>query len=906
MANYKETLNILKTNFEMKANLPLKEPLIQNKWVKDDIYQKVLNQNKSNNSWILHDGPPYANGDIHVGHALNKILKDIHIRYHLLNGFYSPFICGWDTHGLPIEHALLKKGGNKELNLTTSERRDNCEKFAISNVEHQLEQFKKLGLATNFDVKYLTLYPEFQKNQLLLFLSMVDQKLAYQDFKPVYWSWSSHSALAEAEIEYADHPSHSIYITFNVVEAKSCISKNDKLLVWTTTPWTIPSNQAIAVHPDYDYVRVECNNQYYVIGKTRLAKIAELLQWKNYNIVAEFKGRELEGAKYSHPYIENQVSPVILAKYVTDDNGTCLVHNASGFGVEDYNACKAYNIPVYCPIDAYGKFTSEVNDKELEGLFYEQSNDIVISRLEKNKSLLYKEQITHSVAIDWRTKKPIMFRATKQWFVNLEKINKDLLDAIEKVGFVNLQNKKQLIDMINNRKEWCISRQRVWGVPLPIIYDAEQKPITDHDLINNIIEIMYKEGINVWYEKPVEYFLTPKYLSNCQGFTKEKDIMDVWFDSGSSYNVLKTHNLSFPADLYLEGVDQYRGWFNSSLICSVIQNKTAPYKNLISHGFTLDDQGRKMSKSLGNVIDPLKVCSEYGADILRLWVASVDYQIDVKISKNILARISEVYRRIRNSIFKFILSNIADFDYEKHATMEFDEADALIINQLQENLRKIIYCYEKSDFATIVKIINMHAIDLSSWYFDLIKDTLYCDEVNNPHRRSIQTILYWMLKTYMFVLEPIMPHTCEEVYTHANFANKKESILLDRFLTMVPLTCEKPNATYWNYFFKLKDKVYAELEKIRKEGKINKSNQADLQIRFDNAYNFTPETLKRYLNVASVTIIDDKSLHNQFDIKCACTKLVRCERCWNYHLASEINEVNLCKRCANVLAKKRG
>ena len=467
MSDFKSTLNILKTSFEMKANLNKKEPLIQKEWLDKDIYQKLLNKNKDKKPWILHDGPPYANGDIHVGHALNKILKDIIVRYRFLNGYNSQFIPGWDTHGLPIEHALLKKSNIGQSNLTVSEFRDKCKEFAQKNVDHQLEQFKHLGLITDFKEKYLTLDSNFENNQLLLFLDMVKKGLVYRDYKPVFWSWSSHSALAEAEIEYKDDEAYSIYVTFKVEDGNEFVNKNDKLLIWTTTPWTLPSNQAIAVHPEFKYAKLKVDNECFILLEKNIEKIAKILNWKNYEVLKQFAGRDIENVQYKHIWLD-KTSPIILADYVTDNDGTGLVHIASGFGLDDYYAAKKYGIKIYCPIDDSGKFSNEVN------------------------ALMRCDKIVHSIPIDWRTKKPIIYRATKQWFVNISKIQDKLLSAIDDVTFPNETNRHQLISMISNRKEWCISRQRVWGVPIPIIFNDKNEPIMDFELIKHTIDLIHE------------------------------------------------------------------------------------------------------------------------------------------------------------------------------------------------------------------------------------------------------------------------------------------------------------------------------------------------------------------------------------------------------------------------------
>lgn len=898
MVNYKDTLNILRTDFEMKANLNAKEPLFQNEWINNDIYQKILAKNKNNKQWILHDGPPYANGSIHIGHALNKIIKDIIIRYKNMQGFYSPYIPGWDTHGLPIEHALSKEGINKNSNLSISERRDNCKNFAIKQINNQIKQFSRLGLLTNFKEIYKTFDNDYEQRQLNVFLAAVKQNLIFQDLKPVYWSWSSQTALADAEIEYGNTKSASVYVSFNVCEDKEPLFKNDKLVIWTTTPWTIPSNLAICVHPNFKYVRVQVENDYYVVSKNRLKSLVEILGWTNYRIINEFDGNELEHVKYKHPLYERS-SPIILGDYVTDDDGTGLVHNAPGFGADDYLVCKKYGIKPYAPIDNHGKFTKEINDSQLVGIFYDDSNKLITERLKQTNALLKLDFVNHSVALDWRTKKPVIYRATKQWFININKIHDKLMSEINGVNFTNEKNKKHIIDMIKNRSEWCISRQRIWGVPIPIIFDENKKSILDEELITNIINIIKNESSNIWFEKPVEYFLTNKY-KNMNGLSKEIDILDVWFDSGTSWTLLKELKLNYPSNLYFEGNDQYRGWFNSSLINGVIANGQCPYKTLLSHGFVLDEQGRKMSKSIGNVIDPLDICNKYGADILRLIFATCDYQDDVRFSENMIQQVSETYRRIRNTLFKFILANISD--YELIDNPKYSEVDLRILNELQENIDVINKNgYEKYNFALIIKVINNHVIKLSSWYFDVIKDILYCEKKNDVRRRAIQSVLYHILHSYLILLTPILPHTCEEVYKFFNKLNKCESIHLENWINKLNVNVKHIDVEKWKSFDELKDLIYSKLEEIRNSKVINKNTEAIVKITFDNKFNFNEQELKQYLNVAKVIIESKDSKEIKVNVDNA--KLIKCERCWNHYEKQQMHDEHICRRCDGVLSK---
>lgn len=896
----KKSLNMAKTGLEMKANLNTKEPLIQQEWIDKGIYQSIIDKNHvTSKQWILHDGPPYANGDLHVGHAVNKILKDMVVRYKNAKGFYSPFILGWDTHGLPIEHALTKKLGSEYNRLTTAEKREKCYEFALQNVAKQKKQFSKFGLFTDYNRYYITMSKDFETRQLKLFLSMLEKKLVFQALKPVYWSWSSQTALAEAEIEYKDIEADSIFVGLKVFDGISVLEKNDQIIIWTTTPWTIPSNLAVAVNPDFDYARVQVGNNYYVVATKLLEKIAKILNWKDYKIVKEVKGSQLEHVTYVHP-LYNRISQIILASYVSIEDGTGLVHNAPGFGADDYLACKQYKIEPYCPIDKLGRFTAEVKDPELEGIFYETANPLIIERLEKVGALLHKEKIVHSAAIDWRTKKPVIYRATKQWFVNIDSIKDQIVKALDAVKFNSLSNKEHMIEMIRNRAEWCISRQRVWGVPICILYDENEQPLFDLDLNKHIYEILANEGTNVWFEKPADYFATDKYRDRATKFTKCLDTMDVWFDSGSSHTMLPELKLNYPCDLYLEGNDQYRGWFNSSVITSVIINGFSPYKQLISHGMTVDEQGRKMSKSLGNGVDPLQVCEKYGADILRMWVANSNYVTDISISDNILKQIAEMYRRIRNSLFRFCLSNIDDFDYAKDANFNFEAEDLYVLNDLKQNIEKINKAYEVFEFSTVIKTINAHIIELSSWYFDLIKDSLYCDVATDPRRRAIQTVLYTLLNTYLIFLAPIIPHTAYEVHGFFKKADKASNIMLEPWVDSLGFNIEPINQDMWKQIFNIKDVVFNQIEKLRNDKVIAKNNEAEVELTFKNLNEISPLLLKKIFNVADVKI--NNSDTNEIKVEIKKTGYVKCPRCWNYYPADQIHD-DLCPRCHKILIK---
>ena len=686
--DYKDTLLMPKTNFPMRGGLPNKEPKIQEEWDANDIYQKALDKNKDNEHYILHDGPPYANGNLHMGHALNKILKDFITRYKTMQGFYTPYVPGWDTHGLPIEQALTKKGV-KRKELSIAEFRRKCEAFALEQIENQKKDFKRLGVKGDFADPYITLKPEYEAAQIRLFGEMADKGLIYKGKKPVYWSPSSESSLAEAEIEYQDKRSPSIYVAFDVKDSKGIVDEDAKFVIWTTTPWTLPSNVAITVHPDLIYGQYNVNGDKYIIGKDLVANVAEALGWNEdaIELEKEFKGSDLEYIETQHPFVD-RVSLVINGLHVTTDAGTGCVHTAPGHGEDDFVVGQKYNLPVISPVDDKGVFTEEAG--QFEGMFYDKANKEITDLLKENGSLLKLEFMTHSYPHDWRTKKPVIFRATPQWFASIDKVRQDILDAIEDTHFKVDWGRTRIYNMVRDRGEWVISRQRVWGVPLPVFYAENGDIIMTKETVNHVADLFQEHGSNVWFEREAAELLPEGFThpSSPNGvFTKETDIMDVWFDSGSSHRgVLEERpELSYPADLYLEGSDQYRGWFNSSITTSVATRGISPYKMLLSHGFVMDGEGKKMSKSLGNVIVPDQIVKQKGADIARLWVSSVDYLSDVRISDEILKQTSDVYRKIRNTL-RFMLGNLNDYNPSTDAVPESDllEVDKYLLNRLRE------------------------------------------------------------------------------------------------------------------------------------------------------------------------------------------------------------------------------
>lgn len=912
----KKSLLMPKTSFEMRGNLATKEPLLIKKWTEEGVYFK-MNEGKDL-EFMLHDGPPYANGAMHCGHMLNRVLKDFVVRYKNMSGYKTPFIFGWDTHGLPIENMVTKSGVNRKTT-PIYEFREKCKEYAFTQVERQKADIRRLGCLGDYDHPYITLMPEFEAREVECFKEMALKGLIYKGLKPVYWSPSSESALAEAEIEYQDVKAYTIYVSFDVKDGKGIVDNDAKFIIWTTTPWTLPANLAICANPLFTYGLYETNKGKFVFLEDLKDTLAELLGFETCSLIKEFKGKELDGIVCSHPFYDKE-SLVINGDYVTGETGTGLVHIAPGHGMDDFLVCMKYGIKPYCPVDEHGKLTEETGER-LSGLFYEDANLEVLKILTENGHLLKEEDIVHSYPHDWRTHKPVIFRATPQWFCSIEPIREDLINAVHKIKWNPAWGETRMVNMIKDRADWCISRQRAWGVPIPIIYCEDGTPIIDEKVFDHFIKLIRENGSNIWY-KLTEKELLPEGYTNEHSpngeFRKETDIMDVWFDSGSSWNgVLRERGLKYPADLYLEGSDQYRGWFNSSLIVSLATTGEAPYKAVASHGFVVDDKWEKMSKSKGNGLDPLKIINVYGSDVLRLWAALTNYQQDVRISESIIKTISEQYRKIRNT-FRFLLGNLSNGDVvdtfkEEDKQTELETIDKYILARLEEVKNKVIKNMDEYNFINATsEIMKFMSDDLSSFYLDIAKDILYCEEKDSKRRLQIQTVINELTFTLMRLLNPIIPFTMDEV--NKNYPLRtQENVMYYAY----PTETHEYDAETLNDFKVMKalrDKVLSALESARTSGLIGSAQEALILLNIkDEATKkeiakYSNEELQRIFIVSEVKF-DENVTENSSEI--ACIKVekhqgIKCDRCWNYFDESVIHEeegVHLCPRCLKALKK---
>ena len=926
--DYGKTLNLPKTEFPMRANLPQREGEYLEAWEKMDIYNKQLAKNKGKKKFVLHDGPPYANGGIHLGTSLNKILKDFIVKFHSMNGYYTPYVPGWDTHGLPTEQRAIKELGLRRHEVGPIKFREACEGFARKYIDVQRNAFKRLGVRADWSNPYITLKPEFEAEQIKVFGEMAKKKYVYKGLKPVYWCPCCETALAEAEIEYADHNTVSIFVKFKVRDDKGVIfdkvgsRDNVNFVIWTTTTWTLPGNMAICLNKDFEYSAVLANDEYYIIATELIDSVMNAANITEYKKVASFSGKELEGVLCKHPFIDRD-SVVIVGEHVTLDAGTGCVHTAPGHGIEDFLVCQNYDIDILVPVDDKGYMTADA--EEFKGLFYEEANKAILDKLKDTGSLLATQDILHQYPHCWRCKNPIIFRATEQWFVSIDGFKKASLEEVKKVNWIPEWGEDRITSMIRDRGDWCISRQRTWGVPIPIFYckECHTELITDES-IKSVYELFKKEGSNAWYKYDAVDILPKgtKCKCGCSEFDNENDIMDVWFDSGSTHAAVLANNedLEYPADMYLEGNDQYRGWFQSSLLTAVATNGKAPYKTVVTHGYVVDGEGRKMSKSLGNGIDPFDVIKEYGADILRLWVASCDYKADIRISKELLAQISEVYRKIRNTS-RYIIGNIHDFNPDTDCVEYKDllEIDKVMLLKLSQLLEKVNESYKAYEFHIMFHAIhNFCVVDMSNFYLDIIKDRLYTLKQDSKERRCAQTVIYTILDVLVRILTPVLAFTSEEIWKY--MPHKKgddlESVQLNDWPVLPDEYLNKGLEEKWNKIMDIKTDISKALEEARNEKVIGHSLNAEVVVYANDAnYKFIDnikDDMGSICIISKFTLdkienapdgVDSSELVDGIKVLVRQARGEKCERCWMYSetVGQSKEHPTICKRCESNL-----
>ena len=918
--DYSSTLNLPKTDFPMRGNLPTKEPETLKAVFENGLYEKILKKNEGHKHFVLHDGPPYANGEIHAGHALNKILKDTIVRYKAMKGFYAPFVPGYDTHGMPTEKKAIEKLGLDRSKIPVTKFRDTCREFTTNYKDIQTEGFKRLGVLGDWAHPYITYDHATEARQIGVFGDMYKKGYIYKGLKPVYWCTDCETALAEAEIEYKDVTGESIYVKFPVEDSKGLFDKkNTYMVIWTTTPWTLPGNMGITIGADYEYSVVELKEnkedaklERLIIATELVEKVMKLAEVEDYKTVQTFKGSELEGVLCKHPFLD-RMSRVVLGSEttvnVTLDEGTGAVHTAPAYGKEDYLQGLKDKLGMVVAVDDKGKQTAEAG--EFAGQFYAKSNKTITAWLDENGYLLKAVKIEHSYPHCWRCKKPIIFRATPQWFASVDGFRDDVLKAIKTVTWHPDWGEDRMSEMIKGRNDWCISRQRTWGVPLPIFYCKDcGEPYVTEESIKKIQEVVRTEGTNAWWAKEAKD-LVPEGAKcpkcGCTEFKKETDIMDVWFDSGSTHqSVLVERGLDYPADLYLEGNDQYRGWFQSSLLTSVAVNGIAPYKEVLCCGFVVDGQGRKMSKSLGNGVSPIDVSNKFGADILRLWALSSDYSMDVNLSDDILKGISDVYRKIRNTA-RYILGNTYDYDPEKPVAYEdLQEIDKWALTRLNKLIKDCTKDYDTYSFGNCYHDVNQFCVvDMSSFYLDIIKDRLYTEKADSVARRAAQTTMYYILDALVKILTPMISFTAEEIWSAMNHTEKEnvESPMLADYPVSNDEWDNKEIAEKWEKIIKVKNIVAKDLELARAEKTIGNSLDAKVTIYAEGEeYKFLKENeelIKLVLIVSGLEIQENnRKQEEKLGVKVEHATGEKCERCWMYndHL-----EDGLCPRCKEVL-----
>ena len=900
--DYKDTLNMPNTEFEMRGNLAQKEPGILKNWQQDNYYQNLLEHHKGQKAFILHDGPPYANGNLHAGTAMNRTIKDFIIRSHAMSGYYTPFFPGWDTHGLPIENAIQKLGVDRKA-LSAAEFRRKCEEYAHQQIAQQMETEKRLGQIADYEHPYITLTKGFEARQIQSFAKMALNGMIFQGLKPVYWSPYNETAVADSEIVYKDVKDATIYLKFPIADGKGVLTADDNFVIWTTTPWTIPSNMAVSVHPDLTYAVVKTSAGNLVVLEKFVDRLLEKFNLENLGVLKTFTGKEIEGVTYHHVVLDKEC-PCLLGTHVTDEDGTGIVHTAGGHGMDDYLVCMKNGMPPICTVDERGYMNEEAGS--YQGMFFEDCSKAIIHDMSEKGYLLQVENITHSYPHDDRLKKKVIFRAVKQWFCSIEKVREQALDQINNhVKWHNSFGQKRMNNMIADRGDWCISRQRLWGVPIPIIYCEDNSPIMEKEVFDHIAELMNEYGSNVWFERDAKDLLPEGYTNEKSPngeFRKETDIMDVWFDSGSSWNELIARGDGYPCDLYFEGSDQYRGWFNSSLIVSTAVNGTAPYKEVLSHGYVVDSKGEKMSKSVGNVVNPMDIINQNGADVFRLWAMSSDFREDLKLGPSNIKQVSDQYRKIRNT-FRFLLGNVNGEDFNPAADMvtfenleRVDQQVLVLLNDLVRDVRKDVleYNYLSANKHLMYFMVNI----LSSYYCDFTKDILYVSAKDDHRRRQVQSV-YWNCADALVKLwAPFLAFTAEEIWTHFSHLGAN-SVHYEEFPEVKEYAEAETLRDEIKRLLDVRALVTKANEEARNEKLIASSQEAKIILTLPKEDKELVEknlgaTVAQWLIVSQVELVEGESA-----VKVEKASGEKCPRCWNYD--EHVDENGLCPRCHSVM-----